>query len=410
MPESPSAESRLLLCCTRSDFDAEAQTGIETILRQGIDWASLLASALRHSLLPLLYDRLQGLDASRIPPEVIAGLKGAYYANLLRNQRLGADLAEAVAALRQEGVEALVLKGGALARTVYAGPAQRPMVDLDLLVRPGQMARAGVVLEALGYQTSRSEPAHMVAFQQRFGGGLEWLRSRGDRTTRLDVQFDLVGVDWCWDAFPVEPGALWEAARPLDLDGTPALQLSPEDTLIHLCLHPALHHGYHCPLIGYVDMDRLVAASEPALSWTSLVERVERFRVRTVVYYGLQCARRLLGTPVPADVQLALKPGAAQLRILQALAPLTQETVLDATSTLPRGVRQVLLYAALVDRARDAVSIVRGILFPDEEWLAVRYSLVSREQVWRYRLVHPLRVARAFLSGLTRPLIESSLE
>jgi hypothetical protein len=180
--------------------------------------------------------------------------------------------------------------------------------------------------------------------------------------------------------------------------------------LIHLCIHPALHHGYHCPLIGYADMDQVVAASDPALSWTRLVERVERFQVRTVVYYGLQCAHQLLGTPVPADVQRALKAGAVQLRILRTLAPLTLETVLDATSARPQGVRQVLLYAALVDRVRDAGSIVRGILFPDEEWLAVRYSLESRGQVRRYRLVHPLRVARAFLRGLTRPFIESSLE
>jgi len=399
-----------MLNCARSDFDAEAQAGVEALLCQEIDWASLFASARRHGMQPLLYERLHGLDAGRVPPEVMASLKGAYYTNLLRNQRLGDDLAEVVTALHQEGVEAMVLKGGALARTVYASPAQRPMVDLDLLVRQGQMERAGAVLETLGYSLSSSAPAHMMAFQQRFGGGLEWLRSREGGVTRLDVQFDLVGVDWCWDAFPVEPDALWEAARPLDLDGTPALQLSPEDTLIHLCVHPALHHGYHCPLIGYADMDRVVAASRPALSWTRLVERAERFQVRTVVYYGLQCAHRLLRTPVPAEIQRALKPGAMQLRILRALAPLTPEAVLDAESDSPRGVRQVLLYAALVDRVRDVGSIVRGILFPDEEWLTVRYSLESKGQVRHYRLVHPLRVARAFLRGLTRPLIESSLE
>ena len=165
-----------------------------------------------------------------------------------------------------------------------------------------------------------------------------------------------------------------------------------------------------CPLIGCADMDRVVAASEPALSWTRLVERVERFQVRTVVYYGLQCAHRLLGTPVPAGVQHALKPGAVQLRVLRALAPLTQEAVLGAALPRSRGVRQVLLYAALVDRVRDTGSIVRGLFFPSEEWLTARYSLASRGQVRRYRLVHLLHMARAFLRGLTRPLIECSLD
>jgi hypothetical protein len=361
-------------------------------------------------MLPLLYDRLQAMDAARIPPDVLAGLKGAYYTNLLRNHRLGADLAEVVAALGQEGIDTIVLKGGALARTVYGNPAQRPMVDLDLLVRQEQMAHAGDVLGTLGYHLSGSVPDSMVPFAQRFGGGLEWQRTRKGRVTRLDVQFDLVGVDWCWKAFPVEPRVIWEAARPLDLDGTPALQLSPEDTLIHLCLHPALHHGYYCPIISYVDMDRLIAVSRPDFSWERLVERALRFQAKTVVYYGLQCAHQLLGTPLPDEVQRALVPGPVQLRVLRSLAPLTPEAVLDAESEGLRGVGQVLLYAALVDRIRYVGSMVRGILFPSREWLAVRYSLESEEQAQRYRLVHPLRVARAFLRGLTRPLIESSLE
>jgi hypothetical protein len=141
-----------------------------------------------------------------------------------------------------------------------------------------------------------------------------------------------------------------------------------------------------------------------------LVERALRFQAKTVVYYGLQCAHQLLGTPLPDEVQRALVPGPVQLRVLRSLAPLTPEAVLDAESEGLRGVGQVLLYAALVDRIRYVGSMVRGILFPSREWLAVRYSLESEEQAQRYRLVHPLRVARAFLRGLTRPLIESSLE
>jgi len=70
----------------------------------------------------------------------------------------------------------------------------------------------------------------------------------------------------------------------------------------------------------------------------------------------------------------------------------------------------LLLYAALMDRTRDVGGMVRAILFPDKEWLAVRYSLKSEAQVRRYRLIHPLRVARALARGLHRPLIQSGLE
>jgi hypothetical protein len=400
---------RLLLCCAQSRFDDGA--GARELLEEDIDWERLLALAAKHRLLPLLYTRLQELDGARIPEAVMVRAQSAYYASLRSNVLLQHELAQIVGSLHEEGVEVIVLKGGALAWTVYASPALRPMVDLDLLVRPEHIERVGRVLEALEFHRSESLAARMVPFQERFGGGAMWIREGDGRMTGLDVQHDLVGVDWCRQAFPIEADALWEAARPLDLGGTLAKQLSPADALIHLCLHPPLHHGYTWPLIGYVDIDRLIYQAGSDLSWTDLLERVRRFRVKTIVYWGLNAVHEVLATPVSAGVLAELAPQGIRLRLLQRLAPLGQDVVLHEGATRPRtGVRQVLLYAVLADRLRDAWHIPWSILFPDLEWLRVRYALQGKWQARLYRLVHPFRVARAFVRGLNRPLVDSSLE
>jgi hypothetical protein len=207
-----------LLACARRHFDAGAQAGIETLLHRGIDWPLLLASARQHRLLPLLYHRLRQLDAGSVPEEVMAHLRTAYYTNLLRNEWLRAQLQEIVAALRQDGVDSLVLKGGALAWTIYPSPAQRPMADLDLMVRPEHGERAAAVLGSLGFRLSPLIPAHLIPFQRRFGVKLDWLRFQEGVTTLLDLQYNVVKVDWCRASFPVEGDALWQAARPLALD------------------------------------------------------------------------------------------------------------------------------------------------------------------------------------------------
>jgi hypothetical protein len=336
-------------------------------------------------------------------------LRSAYVANLLRNRQLAAELAGVVGTLRREGIEAIVVKGGALAPTVYADPAQRPMNDLDLLVRPEDTDRAGAVLRSLGFALPGALPARMAAFQQRFGGGVEWQRARGGRVTRLDLHHHLVGVDWCWAAFPFDSDALWSAARPLAVDGLEAWQLSLEDTLIHLCLHPALH-GYAGPLLGYADVERVLTAGEGAFPWSRLVERAQRFRVRTVVYYGLQAAHHLLGTPLPVEVVTALEPDALRLRFLRGLAPLDAATVLRGADRRPSGLKQGLIYAALADPVGAGAGMVQRLLFPGQEWLATRYALETQGQARIYRWVHPLRLARAVLRGLHRPLVESSLE
>ena len=408
MDQSKLAARECLLFCARSRVDGSGS--LESILRQDIDWQELADLGRRHGLLPLAYNRIRHLHGDPIPRKIMARLQDSYYGHLARNLRLQATLAEAVAALQQDGIEPVVLKGGALAGTVYGDPGLRPMTDLDLLVPPEAMERAGAVLASIGYHLSGRLNAQLVIFQARFGGRLEWLREQHGQLTYLDVQSDLVGVDLWRHAFAIEPDTLWAAARTLPLDRGQALQLSPEDTLIHVCLHRAMNHAYASPLIGVVDVDRLVAAEASDDFWERLVERAEQFKVGTIVHRGLCTARDLLGTPVPAGTLAALAPGALRRHLLGRLAPVHGEHAWKGEDSRPSGVRELLLYAALIEHPWDALRVLRAILFPDREWLAARYGLEGKWRARLYGLVHPFRVARALLRGLRRPLIQSGLE
>ncbi len=97
---------------------------------------------------------------------------------------------------------------------------------------------------------------------------------------------------------------------------------------------------------------------------------------------------------------------------LTPVAGLLFGALITAAERTPAAMRwaALLLTAALADSLRAAAAMVRGILWPGEEWLAVRYGLQSRAEVRRYRLVHPLRVARAFMRGLHGQLGQTSLE
>lgn len=405
---------RCLLLCARSRSDGGVD--LESLLHQGVDWAFFLDQGLRHGLLPLVYYRLRRVDGDLVPPGVMADLEASYYLCLRRNIYLRECLVEVLTALHKGGIEPIVLKGGALTGTVYANPGLRPMGDLDLLVSTEAMEQAGAALSSIGYRLAGKLSVQMVTFQQRFGGGLEWVREDRLGPTYIDLQHDLVGVDFCRHAFPIKPEALCAAALPLPLDreeGLPQVQtlrLSAEDTLIHLCLHQALHHGYAVPLRGVVDMDWLVASEGSADFWQRVTERAGQWRAGIVLYWGLRRSRDLLGTPVPADTLEALAPSALRQRLLAWLAPLDEDCVWLGVDQQPSGLRQLLLYVALMERPRDALGMVLAILFPGQEWLLVRYGLKGKWWARLYRLIHPLRVARAFLRGLHRPLVRSSLE
>jgi hypothetical protein len=63
------------------------------------------------------------------------------------------QLREILDTFGRENISSLVLKGPALAWTVYPDPATRPFADIDLLVRPDQYMKARNILNQLGYRS-----------------------------------------------------------------------------------------------------------------------------------------------------------------------------------------------------------------------------------------------------------------
>jgi hypothetical protein len=61
-------------------------------------------------------------------------------------------LRRALEALREAGIEPLVVKGIVLAYELYDDVAERPLADVDLRVRPTEFLRAGHALRARGWQ------------------------------------------------------------------------------------------------------------------------------------------------------------------------------------------------------------------------------------------------------------------
>jgi hypothetical protein len=91
-----------------------------------------------------------------------------------------------------------------------------------------------------------------------------------------------------------------------------ALMLGWEDQVIQLSVH-AHKHGFE-RLIWLKDLDLLLRTFGPTLDWR-LVETVARAEGATAsVWYALELASRLLGTPLPEEVRRRLRP-ALPLRV-----------------------------------------------------------------------------------------------
>jgi hypothetical protein len=113
---------------------------------------------------------------------------------------------------------------------------------------------------------------------------------------------------------------------------------------------------------------------------------------------------------VPEEVVGMLAPGRLQFQLIRRLASLNEDTLLHDDPFHPSGVREVLQHGAQLERLQDVGRMLKAIFLPEREWLATRYGWEEGGSLWVYRLRHLLRLGRAFIRGLRKPLIASSLE
>lgn len=362
-PTSPT--DRFLLDCLRLEGQPEATPEI--------DWLALVERAQRNGVAPLLYRRLR--ETAHVPPAALKPLRRAYYqnaaANTLRIRELGRVLSVLVAA----GIPTIVLKGPALALTIYPDPALRVIGDLDLLVRREQVEQAMAALHSLGYGPPEHEPPYSLEYLARFGRHLQLQRRDRTGTLDLEVHWTLIGELWAGAVTAIDVEGLWARAVPLQGEGWRARQLSPADTLLHLALHATLMHGFtELGLRIYVDVDRLVrhhaAGQEAGAFWAQVIALARAQRLATLLYITLMLARDLLGTPLPASVLAALRPGGVQQRMFA--QALRADDILHQRR-LFAGPGKWLMRLMLLDRWRDGARALGLIVLGGRGWQALRY-------------------------------------
>jgi hypothetical protein len=281
---SPSPPVQALL-----DVLAAPDRGVPDLDAAG--WDAFAAEAARHGVSALVHHQLT-LARTDVPPvaaQAVLALENHRLRNRLRNLRLHARVASLLRALAGEGVEVIVLKGVYLAQAVYADPALRAMADADLLVRDADLQRTAAMMRALGWRQSG-----------QFSEG-------GHQLPTFELEGVQVEVHWTIedDAAPFKPdmAGLWQRAVPTQIGHARAWALSPEDLLLHLCLHTAYGHGwlqFDGGLRQLCDIAAVVRHHGDALDWHVVSARAKAWRVERCVWLALATAQRLLDARVPA--------------------------------------------------------------------------------------------------------------
>jgi hypothetical protein len=369
-PTVPGSPAELLL----GSLSARAEPALSDSVRPispGV-WYEIADIAIRHDVAPLLFKRLKQSDArTRVPADVWERLRLNYLVGAGRNARLHRWLGPVLGGLRRAGIPVIVLKGAFLAEAVYGDIALRPMCDVDLLVSKEEMPRTRAALLDMGGVCM--EPAHHAAPTP--GGWRQDIESLCRSESHLPaVVFHHLIVEVHWTlASPTEPvrvdaAGLWHRARPATIAGVEVLALSPEDLLLHLCLHVCCRHRLDASLLSFCDITETIHRYRGRMDWDQVVRTAREWGATRHAGLAFHLAGRLLGASVPDDVFRRLLPGGSNQRVLE-MASESFAARLSIPVSVSRSVRDLWGVKSLADRAK----IVWGRIFLSREEMAELY-------------------------------------
>lgn len=298
---------------TESDADALIASALR---RETAPWPNgggerlarlVLVRSHHHGVQPLLHDRED--ETSSWPAAMRAEMRAQSLARAMWELRHQETLGQVLAALGKGGIHPVLIKGSALAYSLYRDPALRVRGDTDLIIEADRMEDADRILTALGLARDIGAEGEVVSYHSSY------TRAAPDRTSHTIEVHSRLGISRLLSSL-LPHGELLANAVSLPRLAPGAVGHGLEDALFVTALHRASHRhkAFYSDGKAYYSSDRmiwlydidLIARHLDASGWDRLVARAWNKNLVRVVREALEAAREVFATPVPAPVSAAL--------------------------------------------------------------------------------------------------------
>ena len=343
------------------------------------DWRILPPMAEAEGVAPLMYAALRAMCEARsakcdVPEGVSAQLKAGYYRTAAHNALLLRELERILDAFEQAGIDVVLLKGAALAQTVYPDPALRPMSDLDLLVRKEFLPIGKQIIIALGYKEIRAEYLGLAPWLDEAMNHHVHLQNETQKQVIVELHWGIIAGDV--DRRSPSTEWLWMRTQPFETSAkitprTQVFQLTPVALILHSAAHLILQHGkYLSWLLWLYDLHLLVSKYYQEIDWGMLLEDANDLHWIAALHSALENCQELFATPLPKDYLSVLKKHGTKQDWQLVVSMNTRShnrlvETLQYLPTLPWRVRGRLILALLF----PAPKYMRYRYEPNPEWL-----------------------------------------
>jgi hypothetical protein len=189
--------------------------------------------------------------------------------------------------LADAGIEALLLRGPAIAKRFYPDESLRTYRDIDLIIRKDRLRKAAAVMQDLGFKADRG-----LDYWERRG---EWPFTDGE--TVIELHWEAYPEPFHGTAVPAvddiwkNPGRVTIGTR--DIGCLPASHL-----LLSSFLHAVYEHQFD-RLVRLVDIRQIMKQATGAIDWDWFMDAVRRTGTEAAIAKALECIDAVIPLTVP---------------------------------------------------------------------------------------------------------------
>ncbi|HEY0748962.1 MAG TPA: nucleotidyltransferase family protein [Steroidobacteraceae bacterium] len=260
-----------------------------------IEWRLARAVAVIHCVSPLLSGTLRWEGPAHWR-DFLAGQKKHVVARQHRLQRL---LDQIDARCREEGIAVVGLKGAALHSMGFYCAGERPMADLDLLVKAADTTRTGQLLQSLGFSESYATWKHGV-FVPKVCNLHTGLGEHTDNYLKIELHARIA------EKLPLRITDVTDSIYPPA--PRPGLNAYPSNAALmtHLLIHAAGSMVFRSLRLLHLHDIALVCSRMAGSDWDELVQEGRNRNKQWWALPPLQLTARYYPDTVPAEVLAAL--------------------------------------------------------------------------------------------------------
>ncbi len=336
-------------------------------------WNGILRQLRFLELSPYFYSHLmRSHSAGYVPAEVLHSLEETYFLHAARNTLILEDLRKIIGTLGPRGIDIIVLKGACLAETVYDDIALRPMHDIDILIKEEDLCEVQALLMDAGYGPQLRPPIkeqllqhhHLIPFTRPGRPSVEVHAALTPPGRRCAMPMD----------------GFWDRATCASFGGLTARILSPEDLILHLCLHFSANHRFSTgELKNLCDISEIIKRHKAVIDWKDLGDRSLGYGIGRYVHCTLRAAVKLFGAELRSEDLRLVGHDDSDSRMADLLAEIMVE---ESAIQLPDALEYMDREKGL---ASKALVLARSVV-PSKPYLTRKYGLTDTAASFRRSL------------------------